>query len=379
MKRFAFQLCRMLVVILPYSILHAQGTNVNAYITLDLSRTEPLVAGDSSVTQLESVSAGDSIWMKMYVYQAVNLEGFAFTVNIDTAYVEYIDVDYNTSIETNFIEPVQLGYTKTFQGDKLYLEGLYDITKYRSVASSPDGHGFLGQVLFRMKNTFADTLATRIIFTKVTFWDRDGHTEDNMVTPPEASINPFFIPVEMAAFSVTPSGRNGGELVWETLSETNNYGFEIYHSSNGAVFRYLDFIRGHGTTDEPQRYSYAVHNLPAGVHTFYLKQIDFDGSFEKTQSVTLIVGAPRDYALYQNYPNPFNPVTTIAYDVKKPGKVSLAVYNVLGQRVRQLVNESQPAGYYTERFDLSDLASGIYVYRLQVNEYVDIKKMVVVK
>ena len=87
----------------------------------------------------------------------------------------------------------------------------------------------------------------------------------------------------------------------------------------------------------------------------------------------------RSYKLTQNYPNPFNPVTTIKYDLPKPGNVKLSVYNTAGQLVAVLVNELQTNGSYSVEFDASNLASGIYFYRLDANGFSDTKKMILVK
>jgi len=93
---------------------------------------------------------------------------------------------------------------------------------------------------------------------------------------------------------------------------------------------------------------------------------------------------PEDFALSQNYPNPFNPETTIKYAVSSLCRVRIEIYNTLGQRLRTLVDEDQPAGYYTVRWDGKDeqgraMPSGVYVYTLQAGEFVQVRKMVVVK
>ncbi|HSW53546.1 MAG TPA: T9SS type A sorting domain-containing protein [Ignavibacteriaceae bacterium] len=88
---------------------------------------------------------------------------------------------------------------------------------------------------------------------------------------------------------------------------------------------------------------------------------------------------PVTYELSQNYPNPFNPTTTIRYQIPKDGVVTLKVYDILGAEVATLVNEEKVAGKYEVSFNASSLASGVYIYRLNVNEYVNVKKMVLVK
>ena len=88
---------------------------------------------------------------------------------------------------------------------------------------------------------------------------------------------------------------------------------------------------------------------------------------------------PRKYSLFQNYPNPFNPVTQIRYAIPKNGFVTLNVFDILGREIAKLVNEEQHSGNYIVDFSGSNLASGVYFYRLEVNDFVDVKRMVIIK
>jgi hypothetical protein len=87
----------------------------------------------------------------------------------------------------------------------------------------------------------------------------------------------------------------------------------------------------------------------------------------------------KTYTLFQNYPNPFNPSTTIRYSVSKPGLVSIIVYDLLGKKVRTLVNKEQSAGNYAVQFNANELSSGIYFYRIETGNFVDTKKLLLLK
>jgi len=88
---------------------------------------------------------------------------------------------------------------------------------------------------------------------------------------------------------------------------------------------------------------------------------------------------PQNFALHQNYPNPFNPVTTIKYALARSGEVALAIYNLRGEEVARLVEGEQAAGEYQVIWDASNVASGIYFYRLQAGEFVETRKMVLLR
>lgn len=90
-------------------------------------------------------------------------------------------------------------------------------------------------------------------------------------------------------------------------------------------------------------------------------------------------GLPARFALHQNYPNPFNPSTNITFDVAKTGLVTVEIYNLLGQKVADLVNESRAAGTYTVRFDASGLSSGVYIARFTAGNVVQTQKMMLLK
>jgi hypothetical protein len=94
---------------------------------------------------------------------------------------------------------------------------------------------------------------------------------------------------------------------------------------------------------------------------------------------TLWEAIPGQFKLLQNYPNPFNPSTTIGYQLQDISEVTIEVFDITGRKVATLVNKKQEPGYYRVRFNASNLASGIYLYRLKTENNVGVKKMVIIK
>ena len=98
-----------------------------------------------------------------------------------------------------------------------------------------------------------------------------------------------------------------------------------------------------------------------------------------TTDVSNVFVVPQKYSLYQSYPNPFNPSTTIKYSVPKQSDVTIKVYDVMGSEVATLVNEEKEIGVYKINFNGSNLANGIYFYQIQAGEYIQAKKMILLK
>ena len=110
---------------------------------------------------------------------------------------------------------------------------------------------------------------------------------------------------------------------------------------------------------------------------FYIKSIDGNAVTDIENKNT---GTNKmDFRLSQNYPNPFNPTTTIQYSVPKSGLVTIKVYDILGREVTTLVNEQKAVGNYNVQFYANRLSSGVYFYRMQAGDFVQTKKLVLLK
>lgn len=187
--------------------------------------------------------------------------------------------------------------------------------------------------------------------------------------------NPF--PVELVSFNARLIEKNVF-LNWKTATEINNYGFEIERKTEDAgseTWEKIVFINGNGNSNSPKEYSYIDKDLQGGNYYYRLKQIDNDGQFEYSPVVNVEVAAPMKYELTQNYPNPFNPSTNIKFTIPEAGLVKLSVFNLLGQEIKTLVDEQRQPGTYTQKFDATELNSGVYFYELRVNDFIQTKKM----
>jgi len=190
-----------------------------------------------------------------------------------------------------------------------------------------------------------------------------------------------FVPVELTSFAANVSGTNVN-LNWSTSTETNNSGFQV-ERSNGSAFEVVGFVAGNGTTTEIQNYSFTDENLASGKYSYRLKQIDFNGTFEYSNTIEAEI-VVKEFSLGQNYPNPFNPSTIINFSLASDSKVSLKIFDVLGQEVATLVNGQLSAGSQKISFDASQLNSGVYFYRIDADgvdgqKFSSTKKMILTK
>ena len=173
------------------------------------------------------------------------------------------------------------------------------------------------------------------------------------------------LPVELTYFRAISTSSGGVQLHWQTASETNNAGFDIEQEIGTNVFESIAFVEGHGTTREPQEYTYFVADLSIGRYVFRLKQIDFDGAFEYSEQVEAIVTVPDQYVLESAYPNPFNPSTTIRFAVAVEQPVTLTLNDSQGRTVRTLyTGTAAPNETHSVHINGEGLASGVYVVRL---------------
>ena len=180
------------------------------------------------------------------------------------------------------------------------------------------------------------------------------------------------------------------EWVWQILEGSNwvNWWKQIYKydENNNHIEtitldpdgnNWVNTTRYAMTYDENKnRLDMLVQNWQAGnwwnsrKHTY---------TYEDITEVEQLTEGIKVYRLSNNYPNPFNPTTIISYSIPKQSTVTIKVFDVLGRDVSVLVNEEKPVGNYEVEFDASNLTSGVYFYRIQAGDFIDVKKMVLLK
>jgi hypothetical protein len=163
----------------------------------------------------------------------------------------------------------------------------------------------------------------------------------------------------------------------------SNSGWEVYNNTPDTIYaRYNDWESFDSLTIDANHIFDDDENSSKGIIIFMPPQKILT-DVKETDDQTI----PNEVALQQNYPNPFNPSTKIKYEIpavtlsqsKGDVYVTLIVYDVLGNEVTILVKEEKPPGIYEVEFDASNLSSGIYFYRLQSDNFIEIKKMVLLR
>jgi hypothetical protein len=221
--------------------------------------------------------------------------------------------------------------------------------------------------VFNAANHFPDTIGGVTVSNFQTTWL-------NVQLVPEDPV-----PVELVSF-IAKIDYEKVTLEWQTASEKNNRGFEIFRQAqDDNELTNRGFVQGSGTSTEKQNYYFIDQNVKPGRYSYRLKQIDFDGTFQFSEIVKVEVLPPFEFSLEQNYPNPFNPTTKMEYRIAEKGFISLKIYDVLGNEIATLLNKVTPAGTYEVEWNASDLPSGIYFYQLRVGNFIQTKKMLFLK
>ncbi len=208
-----------------------------------------------------------------------------------------------------------------------------------------------------------------------------GHSEEESI---DAAL-----PVALSSFTAR-GDRNMVVMEWTTESEWDNRGFHIYRREEAVKDYQLlttEIIPGAGSSSQGERYTWIDRQVvPGRTYWYQLISEDLSGQTHVYGPVSAapLEALPQAFALSQNYPNPFNPETWIEYRLPEAVRVSIDIYNVSGQLVRQLQDADLPAGAYRIRWDGRDgdgrtAASGVYFCRMKTPNFTDTVKMILLK
>jgi len=187
------------------------------------------------------------------------------------------------------------------------------------------------------------------------------------------------LPVELASFTARPNGQSV-ELAWSTVSETDNAGFYVQHQApERSGWTDLAFVEGAQTTDQARSYRYTAEKLDYGVHRFRLRQVDLDGTQTLSSPITTELRLDASLAM-QVSPNPVQDQARINVTVQTSQAVSVALFDVLGRKVRTLHN-GELAANRTEVLSLNarGLSSGVYFVRMVGERGTETRQVVVAR
>ncbi|PEN12266.1 hypothetical protein CRI94_14610 [Longibacter salinarum] len=193
------------------------------------------------------------------------------------------------------------------------------------------------------------------------------------------------IPVELARFNGQMDG-DAVQLTWETLSETNNAGFDVQRristtsNAQSGMWTTLQHVRGAGTTSTPQNYRFTDSAIPFDANwiTYRLRQIDIDGTTALSDEIRIRPDALKQLTLRPAYPNPVRESTTIEFGTPDARRVTLQLFDVMGRNVRTLF-EADVVGRESVTIRTDGLASGLYFVRLQSEGQTRTERFVVVR
>lgn len=245
-----------------------------------------------------------------------------------------------------------------------------------------------------------------VVYTGTNYWSRrnfsgfglgQGCADFDNYDAPAGTIQSLVTPV------FTPTGTNDSlcyDIAYCSWSSYPDDSLIILTSSNGGA-TYNSFLRlgelqmgtitncSHPyTAPSATDWNRRKYHLPQQTNRIAIQAVSGFGDHLYLDSICIcnlvgiknpLIGVPKVYSLSQNYPNPFNPVTTIEYQLPKAGLVKLTLYDILGKEVQVMVNNTQPAGSYKIEWNGENFPSGVYFYKIQAGDFIETKKMVLLK
>jgi len=203
------------------------------------------------------------------------------------------------------------------------------------------------------------------------------------------------LPVELTSFELISTREEDITLQWITESEINNLGFILDRRTPNTdwtqIASYItdQELQRQGSVSHQTIYTYTDNTVINNeTYDYRLADVDHDGNVEyhSTQLMGISISStlPEQYVLYQNYPNPFNPVTKIRYDLPDDAYVTLTIHDMMGRRVRALVDGPQTAGNRSIQWNGTDeqgrfIPAGLYLFSISLGQFNETSKMILLK
>jgi hypothetical protein len=344
-----------------------QQTNDNGYVIV--GTTYSFGPGDNNVYLIKTNANGDTLWTKTIgrSYPAASWGNSVQQTN-DGGYV----IAGLTRAGAGGINKVYLIKT-TSSGDTLWTktfgwgEGIG-----HSVRQTSDGGYIIGADLDNFDGQSYNVYLIKTNANGDELWTKTygGNDYDNGGSAQQTTDGGYVIVGNTRSFGtglfdiyLIKTNTNGDTLWTKTFGGTDQeYGSEVQQTTDGGYV-----IAGQTRS--------SFENANGGSSDVYLIKTDANGvvSVNPEESIQL------NFSLEQNYPNPFNPTTTIRYSIPVRSFIKLKVFNLLGQQIATLVEKEQSVGTYTIQWEASDFPSGVYLYSLQSNDFVETKKLILLK
>lgn len=366
-----------------YEFVYSSGPTGNPYnnkwgnvtVTMNSLQTYTLSGGASN----NSITVTDGKWYVMnwkdngYANTtAIFMELSGAPVTISSVTDNYsgagnaVTVNITTSATPAAEEKIFVRYTKDSWSTSSFIQATGSGTSYSAIIPSGDVIGTSDNQYYVLTSTVSSPTHADADMQTINYNNNSGSN--------------YLLPVELVSFSAK-NIEKGIHLTWNTATETNNAGFEIERSiKDKSLWKKIAFIDGAGTSSSPKSYSY-IDVSAEGEIEYRLKQIDRDGAFHYSNAVEVSASiAPEKYLLTQNFPNPFNPTTSISFAVAQKERVSIKIFNILGQEVLTAFDkEVEPNTLQHVTINASQLSSGIYFYALRTQNRFEVKKMTVMR
>ncbi|MEJ2636437.1 MAG: T9SS type A sorting domain-containing protein [Calditrichia bacterium] len=337
-----------------------QQTSDGGYIIT--GGTSSFGTSNQDVWLIKTNTSGDTLWTKTFGRVGYN-GGYSVQQTLDDG---YILVGYKSPYPVSYSD-IWLIKTNTY-GDTLWTKtfGGSEEDMGFSVQQTTDGGYVIVGHTVSFGNGNSDIWLIKTNASGDTLWTKTfgGFYDDQARSVQQTTDNGYIITGRTSSFGIWDiwliKTNTNGDIIWTKTFDGTGYdeGYSVQQTTDG------DYIVV-GETD-------SVYNR--NVDLWVIKTTSMPNKIKQNYYTNIL-----DFTLYQNYPNPFNPVTTINYILKNSSYVKLSVFDITGREVKILVNKYQSGGEYSVLFKPSNLASGIYIYKLRIGPFEQTRKMMLLR